>query len=298
MASKPIESQKSEDREQFLYAQDRIRQKKRLNQHFVFFLIGSAFIIILDQVMGVGHETLPQNWYVWAILIWTFFFLIHAFNVFFTNRFMGKKWENEQLDKLKLKQQNRITELQKRVEKEMPLPNEPVPVKATKPTKNQTITLIAAASENDALGKDNDLVWHLPDDFKRFKKLTTGHHIIMGRKTFETFPEPLPNRIHVVITRDKTYKKFGAIVVHSIKEALELAKQDDQPFIIGGGEIYKQGLEYADKIELTRVHSEFSADTFFPHIDESKWELIKEEHHPKDDKHEFAFTYLTYIRKD
>lgn len=284
----------NEDRELFLYAQDRIRQKKRLNQHFVVFLIGSAFIIILDQVMGVGQEALPQNWYVWAILIWTFFFLIHAFNVFFTNRFMGKKWENEQLDKLKLKQQNRIAELKKQVEKEMPLPE----VKSPKPIKTQNLTIIAAASENDALGKDNELVWHLPDDFKRFKKLTTGHHIIMGRKTFESFPEPLPNRIHVVITRDKTCKKFGAIVVHSIKEALEIAKQDDQPFIIGGGEIYKQALEYADKIELTRVHAEVTADTFFPHIDEHKWELINEEHHPKDDKHEYAFSYLTYIRKD
>lgn len=294
MASKPIESQKSEDREQFLYAQDRIRQKKRLNLHFVFFLIGSAFIIILDQVLEVGHEALPENWYVWAILIWTFFFLIHAFNVFFTNRFMGKKWENEQLDILKAKQQNRIAELKKQVEKEMPLPE----VKAQKQTKNQTLTIIAAASENDALGKDNDLVWHLPNDFKRFKKLTTGHHIIMGRKTFETFPEPLPNRIHVVITRDKNYKKFGAIVVHSLKEALETAKEDDQPFIIGGGEIYKQALEYADKIELTRVHANVTADTFFPHIDEHKWELINEDHHPKDEKHEFAFTYLTYIRKN
>jgi len=290
-------NQKTEDREQFLYAQDRIRQKKRLNQHFVVFLIGSAFIILLDQLMGVGKNLPIENWYVWAILIWTFFFLIHAFNVFFTNRFMGKKWENEQLDKLKAKQQKRIAELQKRVEKEMPLTNEPALIQNPKQTKNQTITLIAAASENDALGKNNGLVWHLPDDFKRFKKLTTGHHIIMGRKTFETFPEPLPNRIHVVITRDKTYKKFGAIVVHSIKEALEIAKQDDQPFIIGGGEIYKQGLEYADKIELTRVHSEFSADTFFPHIDENKWELVNEEHHPKDEKHEFPFTYLTYIRK-
>lgn len=283
----------SEDREQFLYAQDRIRQKKRLNQHFIFFLIGSAFIIILDQVMEVGQDVLPQNWYVWAILIWTFFFLIHAFNVFFTNRFMGKKWENEQLDKLKAKQQKRIDELHKQVEKEMPLPE----VKVPKPIKNQTLTIIAAAAENDALGKDNDLVWHLPNDFKRFKKLTTGHHIIMGRKTFESFPEPLPNRIHVVITRDKNYKKFGAVVVHSLREALELAKNDDQPYIIGGGEIYKQSLEYADKIELTRVHAEVTADTFFPHIDEHKWELINEEHNPKDDKHEFAYTYLTYIRK-
>tara|TARA_R110000850_G_scaffold203228_1_gene329543 strand:+ start:165856 stop:166737 length:882 start_codon:yes stop_codon:yes gene_type:complete len=293
MSSSTKETQKNEDREQFLYAQERIKQKKRLNLHFVIFLIGSAFIVILDQVMEVGQDVLPQNWYVWAILIWAFFFLIHAFNVFFTNRFMGKKWENEQLDKLKAKQQKRIDELQKKVDKEMPLPE----VKNPKPLKNQTVTIIAAASENDALGKDNDLPWHLPDDFKRFKKLTTGHHIIMGRKTFETFPEPLPNRIHVVITRDKNYKKFGAVVVHSLREALELAKNDDQPFIIGGGEIYKQSLEYADKIELTRVHGDVTADTFFPHIDESKWDLVNEEHHPKDDKHEYGFTYLTYLRK-
>lgn len=283
----------NQDREQFLYAQERIRQKKRLNQHFVFFLIGSVFIIILDQVMGVGQDYLKQNWYVWAILIWTFFFLVHVINVFFTNRFMGKKWENEQLDKLKEKQRKRIAKLQKQVDKEIPLPE----VKVHKPQKNQTITIIAAAAENDALGKDNALVWHLPDDFKRFKKLTTGHHIIMGRKTFESFPEPLPNRIHVVITRDKTYKKFGAVVVHSLKEAIELAKSDEQPFIIGGGEIYKQSLEYADKIELTRVHAEVSADTFFPEIDEHKWKLINEDHHPKDEKHEFAFSYLTYIRE-
>lgn len=294
MSSKIKETQKNEDREQFLYAQQRIRQKKRLNLHFVVFLIGSAFIVILDQVMEVGKDTLPQNWYVWAILIWTFFFLLHAFNVFFTNRFMGKKWENEQLDKLKAKQQKRIDELQTQVDKEMPLPE----VKTQKPPhKDQTVTIIAAASENDALGKDNGLPWHLPDDFKRFKKLTTGHHIIMGRKTFETFPEPLPNRVHVVVTRDKSYKKFGAVVVHSLREALELAKNDDQPFIIGGGEIYKQSLEYADKIELTRVHGDVTADTFFPHIDENKWDLVNEEHHPKDDKHDYAFTYLTYLRK-
>ncbi len=297
MSSSTKETQKNEDREQFLYAQDRIRQKKRLNLHFVIFLIGSAFIIILDQVMEVGQDTLPQNWYVWAILIWTFFFLIHAFNVFFTNRFMGKKWENEQLDKLKAKQQKRIDELQKQVEKEMPLPKAPAPLQAINQNKNQTVTIIAAAAENDALGKNNDLPWHLPDDFKRFKKLTTGHHIIMGRKTFETFPEPLPNRVHVVVTRDKNYKNPGAVVVHSIREALELAKHDDQPYIIGGGEIYKQSLEYADKIELTRVHSEVTADTFFPKVDESKWELVNEEYHPKDDKHEHAFSYLTYLRK-
>ncbi|OIP51897.1 MAG: diacylglycerol kinase [Flavobacteriaceae bacterium CG2_30_34_30] len=159
------------------------------------------------------------------------------------------------------------------------------------------ITIIAAAAENNALGKDNDLVWHLPDDFKRFKQLTTGHHIIMGRKTFETFPKPLPNRIHVVVTRNKNYKKAGIVVVHSIKEALEIAKKDDQPCIIGGGEIYKQSLAYTEKIELTRIHTTVEADTFFPEIDEKEWQLVKKEYHPKDEKHEFEFTYLTYLRK-
>lgn len=157
--------------------------------------------------------------------------------------------------------------------------------------------MIAAAAENNALGKENDLVWHLPDDFKRFKKLTSGHHIIMGRKTFESFPQPLPNRTHIIITRNKDYKAKGAVVVHSLERAIEIANGDSQPFIIGGGEIYKQALPYSDKIELTRVHSEFEADTFFPEIDENNWKLVKEEFHPADEKHEHAFTYLTYERR-
>lgn len=159
------------------------------------------------------------------------------------------------------------------------------------------ITLIAAAGENNELGKDNDLVWHLPDDFKRFKKLTTGHHIIMGRKTFESFPKPLPNRTHIVITRNKNYQKEGAVVVHSLDEALLKAQNDPQPFVIGGGEIYKVAIDSADKIELTRVHGTFEADTYFPKIDMNKWQLISEEKHPKDDKHNYAFSYLTYERR-
>ena len=158
------------------------------------------------------------------------------------------------------------------------------------------ITIIAAAGINNELGKDNDLVWHLPDDFKRFKKLTTGHHIIMGRKTFQTFPKPLPNRIHIVITRNKDYHPEGAIIVHSMEEALELTKDDLQPFIIGGGEIYKIGMEVADKIELTRVNSSFEADTFFPEIPSENWELASEEFHSKDEKHKFDFSYQTFIR--
>ncbi len=159
------------------------------------------------------------------------------------------------------------------------------------------VTIIAAAAENNALGKNNDLVWHLPDDFKRFKRLTTGHYIIMGRKTFESFPKLLPNRIHVVITRNKKYQPEGVIVVDSLQKALEIAKDDPQPFIIGGGEIYKIALDYSDCIELTRVHESFEADTFFPDIDLEIWTIQKEEIHPKDERHKHAFTYLTYYKK-
>lgn len=157
--------------------------------------------------------------------------------------------------------------------------------------------MIAAAAENNALGKDNDLVWHLPDDFKRFKKLTSGHHIIMGRKTFESFPKPLPNRTHIVITRKKDYNPEGCIVVHSLEEAISKIENDETPFIIGGGEIYKLSMETADAIELTRVHGTFEADTFFPEIDDEEWTLVNSEFHEKDEKHNFAFTYETYHRK-
>ena len=163
----------------------------------------------------------------------------------------------------------------------------------------RTLVMIAAAAENNALGKDNDLLWHLPDDFKRFKKLTTGHKIIMGRKTFESFPKPLPNRTHIIITRDKNYSvpHPDCIVKHSLKDALKLIENDNLSFIIGGGEIYRQGERFANKIELTRVHASFEADTFFPEIDKNIWKLIKEEYHPKDEKHHYDFTYMTYIRK-
>lgn len=162
----------------------------------------------------------------------------------------------------------------------------------------RTVALIAAAAENNALGIDNDLLWHLPDDFKRFKELTSGHKIIMGRKTFETFPKPLPHRIHIIITRDKNYMpKFSdCIVVHSMEEALKLTENDPLSFIIGGGEIYNLGLPYANKIELTRIHTTFEADTFFPEIDKAKWNLVAEVYHPKDERHKYDFTYLTYER--
>ncbi|MGO3182739.1 MAG: dihydrofolate reductase [Aequorivita sp.] len=160
------------------------------------------------------------------------------------------------------------------------------------------ITMIAAAGENNALGKDNAMIWHLPDDFKRFKKLTSGHYIIMGRRTFDSLDKALPHRTNVVITRNKNYKKEGAVVVHSMKEALEISKEDSQPFIIGGGEIYKMGLPFADKIELTRVHGTFEeSDTFFPEFSEDNWKLISEVEHGTDKKHKYSFTFETWVRK-
>ncbi len=159
------------------------------------------------------------------------------------------------------------------------------------------VILIAAASENNVLGKDNQLVWHLPDDFKRFKQLTTGHHIIMGRKTFEGFPQPLPNRTHVVISRQQNYNPPGCIVVKSLEAAIEISPKDQDLYIIGGGEIFKLSIDIADKIELTRIHDEFDGDSFFPDIDMAKWQLTETSYHPADEKHKVDFTFETYVRK-
>ena len=159
------------------------------------------------------------------------------------------------------------------------------------------IKIIAAAAQNNALGKDNQLLWHLPDDFKRFKQLTTGHYIIMGRKTFESFPKPLPNRTHVIITRQTDYQYEGCLVVGSLEEALQVVPKNEEVFVIGGGEIYAQSMSVADVIELTRVHADFDADTFFPEINVKDWELQNEEHHAKDEKHLYDYTFQTFVKK-
>ncbi|SFD28096.1 dihydrofolate reductase [Flavobacterium phragmitis] len=159
------------------------------------------------------------------------------------------------------------------------------------------IIMIAAVAENNALGKNNELVWHLPNDFKRFKSLTTGHHIIMGRKTFESFPKPLPNRVHVIITRQENYQPEGCIVVDSIEKAIAACPENDDSYVIGGGEIYNLALPFTDIIELTKVHHSFDADTFFPKINKSEWLLVESEENYKDEKHLYDYTYETYIRK-
>lgn len=160
------------------------------------------------------------------------------------------------------------------------------------------MTIIAAISENLALGKDNQLLWHLPDDFKRFKEVTTGHHVIMGRKTFESMgKKALPKRTNIVITRSKNYDCSGAIVVDSLKKALQIAKQtDSNPFVIGGGIIYEEAMAYADKLDLTIVHHTFKADVFFPKIDFKVWRETSRTFHPKDEKHAFDFSFVTYER--
>jgi len=163
---------------------------------------------------------------------------------------------------------------------------------------HQILTIIVAVSENQVIGKDNDLIWTLSSDLKRFKSLTSGHHIIMGRKTFESFPKPLPNRTHVVITRQKNYNApEGVVVVNSLQEALEISKEDKQPYIIGGGEIYKQALDFADCIELTRVHAHFEGDTFFPKLDLTQWKETRIERRKKDNKNAFDFSFITYFRR-
>lgn len=279
-------------------AQRRIKQKKRLYIHFVIFLIGAIFLIIANEVLVYGKDFRPfnQDWFVTAIFIWLFIFLYHVFNVFVTDRFMGKEWEQKQLDKLVGKQKARIDQIKTKLKHDSPLFVENEAQKKSLDEKSG-ITIIVAAGENDSIGKDNKLIWHLGDDLKRFKELTSGHHIIMGRKTFESFPDLLPNRTHVVISSQKDYKvPEGVIVVKSLVEALNIAKDDPQPFIIGGGQIYEQAMEIADKIELTRVHENFGADTFFPKIDKTKWKEVSNILHKKDAEHAYDFSYITYVR--
>ena len=159
------------------------------------------------------------------------------------------------------------------------------------------LTMIAAAAKNDALGKDNDLIWHISEDLKRFKRLTSGHTIIMGRKTFESMPKALPNRTNIVLTNKKDYQPEGAIVVHTIEDALNLVKDDTQPFIIGGGEIYRLFMPYCDRIELTRVHHNFEADVFFPQIDLNQWKEIARENIDATKEQPYHYSYITFEKK-
>jgi len=160
------------------------------------------------------------------------------------------------------------------------------------------IHLVVAKSDNNVIGHDNQLIWHLPNDLKHFKEITTGHPIIMGRKTFESIGRALPNRTNIIITRNKNYSIENTKVAHSLNEALELAKEiDENIFIIGGGKIYEQALDLVDILEVTEVHENFEGDTYFPEIDLNVWKEISRIKHHKDEKNKFDYSFVRYERK-
>ena len=165
-----------------------------------------------------------------------------------------------------------------------------------------TISIIVAVSENHVIGKDNKLVWSLPTDTNFFKTTTTGHHVIMGRKNYDSIPEkwrPLPNRTNIVVTRQGNLNLKGCTVVHSIQEGLEIAQKngEEEAFIIGGGEIYRQSMEVTDKIYYTEVKAIVVGDTFFPEVDLNIWMEVNRVKHPADDKNEHAFDTVEYLKK-
>ena len=276
------------------YAQNRIRSKKRLFFHFSIMIIGFISMLTSNLIFEFKKDIILFEfpWSYWLCSTWFFLFFIHLFNVYVTNKFMGKKWEKNQMKKLVNKQQIKIAEIKTELEKEARIIAESQLFSQN--NSRNTVTLIAAASENNIIGKDNKLIWRLSDDLKHFKELTKGHFVIMGRKTFESMPKALPNRTNVIITRKTDYKVENAIVVNSLEKALKVAESDNQPFVIGGGEIYKLSMEIADRIELTRVHTSIEGDTSFPEIDLEKWQEVKNEKRLKNEKNEYDFSFLRY----
>ena len=165
------------------------------------------------------------------------------------------------------------------------------------------ISMIVAKASNNAIGKDNEMIWHLPDDLKYFKDKTRNHHILMGRKNFDSLGEkyqPLPKRVNIVITRNQEWKHDGVKVFHNVKDGIDFAKSNNEEelFIIGGGQIYKECLEFASRLYITEVKAEFpEADAYFPEYDNSKWVEISRTKHPTDERHALAFDYVVYDRK-
>ena len=159
------------------------------------------------------------------------------------------------------------------------------------------ISLIVAMDEKGGIGKDNQLPWHLRSDLKRFKSLTMGHYLVMGRKTYETIGKPLPGRKMIVVTNNTAYHPNGCFIAKSIKEAIQFAESNDEPevFIIGGGEIFKQSIDIANKMYITNIHAQVDADVFFPAIDFSSWKLIWSEVIIREEKDSFESDFKIYI---
>ena len=160
------------------------------------------------------------------------------------------------------------------------------------------VSLIVAVSENNTIGKDNSMIWHLPADLKYFKQITSGHHIIMGRKNYESIGRPLPDRVNVVITRQSDLELEGCVVVQSLDEALDLAKQagEQEAMVIGGGEIYTLALPLANKVYLTRVHHQFDGNVHFPELTDD-WVQTTSERHSADEKNPYDYTFFVYEKR-
>lgn len=156
------------------------------------------------------------------------------------------------------------------------------------------LSLIVAIAKNSVIGVNNTLPWHLPEDLKRFRALTTGHHIIMGRKTFDSLGRLLPGRTTVIVTRNPDYKMAGAIVVHSLEAAITACGDDNEAFLIGGAELYKDGLKLANKLYITEIDAEYEGDAFFPEFDVAEWQVVERESHQAENG--LGFSYLTYQR--
>jgi len=161
------------------------------------------------------------------------------------------------------------------------------------------VSLIVAVAENNVIGKDNGMLWHLPSDLKYFKAVTMGHHVLMGRKTHQAMGGNLPGRTNVIITRRLNYNGDGALIVHSLEKALNLAKQngETEAMVLGGGSIYEQALPSANRVYLTRVHHNFEGDTYFPELSMAEWKETKKEFHNSDEMNKIDYTFFEYERK-
>ena len=162
-----------------------------------------------------------------------------------------------------------------------------------------TVSAIAAAGLNHVIGDGDDIPWRVPDDMKYFKRTTLNHHVIMGRKTFDTMGRPLPKRTNIILTRDMMFTGTGLLVAHSVEEALTMAYDNDEEevFIIGGGEIYRQSMKFWDKVYLTRIMAEPAGEVRFPELPREEWQLISSDPHQADERNEHAYTFEVYTKK-
>ena len=159
------------------------------------------------------------------------------------------------------------------------------------------LEIVVAVDEAGGIGKNNQLLWHLPADLKHFKSITTGHPVIMGRKTFESIGRPLPKRRNVVISRQQGLQIEGVEVVNGLESAYALLAHEDLAFIIGGAQIYRESIQDVEKIHLTKVHHRFEADAFFPEMEPEVWQEMDRETHQADEKNAFSYSFLTYIKR-